>query len=447
LVTHFVNWSPDSKHLIIVDRRVREEPTGLFVLSVETGEKRSLITPPAKSIGDSDPAFSPDGRTLAFLRSPSHTVYDLYLLALFEDLRPQGEPRRLTFDNGWIYGAAWTPDGHEIVFSSDRLNAPRLWRIVTSGLAQPQPLALVGDDAFAPAISRQGQRLAYAHARGDREIWQVRVPDSGEKASPPSKFIPSLFDHFSPQYSPDGKKVAFTSRRSGSCEIWVCEADGSNAMQLTSLGGPPSERANWSPDGKKIAFQSRPEGQAEIFVINSEGGRPKRLTYEPADDVAPSWSHDGRWIYFGSHRTGIDQVWKMPAEGGTPVQMTKNGGIAAVESPDGKFLYYTKVRGITGLWRMPVESGPETQVLESLLYLNFAVRPEGIYFSPATGPSSIWPSFQILSFPSGKVKTIVQGATLGLEVRTMTVAPNGRSILYSRPGPEHSVLMLVENFQ
>src|SRR5205814_2966843 len=102
LVTHFVNWTPDSKHLIIVDRRVREEPTGLFVLSVETGEKRSLITPPAKSIGDSDPAFSPDGRTLAFLRSPSHMVKDLYLLALFEDLRPQGEPRRVTFDNGWI---------------------------------------------------------------------------------------------------------------------------------------------------------------------------------------------------------------------------------------------------------------------------------------------------------------------------------------------------------
>ncbi len=93
-----------------------------------------------------------------------------------------------------------------------------------------------------------------------------------------------------------------------------------------------------------------------------------------------------------------------------------------------------------------MESGPETQVLESLLYLNFAVRPEGIYFSPATGPS-IRPSLQILSFPSGKVKTIIQGETLGLEVRTLTVAPNGRSILYSRPGPEHSELMLVENFQ
>ena len=219
LVTHFLNWSPDSKHLIIVDRRVREEPTGLFVLSVETGEKRSLISPPAKSIGDSVPTFSPDGRTLAFLRSPSHTVHDLYLLAISEDLRPQGEPRRLTFDNGWIVGAAWIPDGHEIVFSSNRLNTPRLWRIMTSGLAQPQPLAFVGDDAFAPAISRQGHRLAYAHARGNREIWQVRVPDSGDKASSPSKFIPSLFDHFSPQYSPDGKKVAFTSRRSGSCEI------------------------------------------------------------------------------------------------------------------------------------------------------------------------------------------------------------------------------------
>jgi Tol biopolymer transport system component/DNA-binding winged helix-turn-helix (wHTH) protein len=444
-----LTWSPDSKQIIVVSRRVREEPTGLFLLSVETGEKRSLISPAAKSIGDRDPAFSPDGRTLAFIRSPSYGIGDLYLLALSEDFMPSGEPKRLTFDNRDVIGPAWTPDGREIVFSSDRLGTRHLWRLAVLGSAEPRLIAFVGDDAMAPAISRR--RLAYVQHRRHRDIWQVAVPGPGGIASPPVTLISSRSDHHNPQYSPDGKKVAFSSDRSGSHEIWVSDSDGSNGVRLTSFGGPVTDRASWSPDGKKIAFHSRPEGQAEIYVINSEGGRPQRLTYEQADDVAPSWSHDGKWIYFGSNRTGIHQVWKMPSGGGPAVQVTKNGGIVALESPDGKYLYYTKVRGFSSLWKVPVEGGPESEILESLFYVNFAVRPEGIYFIGKNGSSLVSSPLQLLSFTGGVVKTIVPREMLGEAERTLVdtfgVSPDGRSILFARWSSEERELVLVENFR
>ena len=449
--SRFLTWSADSKHLLIVERRTREEPTSLFMLTIETGEKRSVISPPTKSIGDADPALSPDGRTLAFIRSPSYDVGDLYVLALSEDLRPKGEPRRLTFDNRNTFGPAWTPGGREIVFSSTRLGIQRLWRIAVSGSAQPQLLAFFGEDGTIPAISLQKRHLAYVRGRSHRDIWQVAVPAPGDMGTLPVSFISSQFDQHNPQYSPDGKKITFTSTRSGSHEIWACDSDGSNALQLTSFGGPVTDRASWSPDGRRIAFHSRPEGQAEIYVINTEGGRPQRLTYEQADDVAPSWSHDGKWIYFGSNRTGVHQVWKIPAAGGTPVQVTKSGELLHSSRLTASYCTIPKVRGVTSLWKAPVEGGPESKVLESLFYLNFAVRQEGIYFIPETDSSAVR-SLQLLSFANGTVRTIVPRETLGEGARgqgidTLTVSPDGRSILFARWSSHGRELVLVDNFR
>src|SRR5215831_19316778 len=135
-----------------------------FLVSIETGEKRRLTSPPATLIGDISPQFSPDGHTLAFTREVDHGNGDLYLLSLSDVLKPLSEPRRLTSGN-WGVNPAWTVHGREIVFANRTRSG--LWRVAASALkgrpAEPKRLAFPSEDIYEPAIPRHGRRLAYTH--------------------------------------------------------------------------------------------------------------------------------------------------------------------------------------------------------------------------------------------------------------------------------------------
>jgi len=210
----------------------------------------------------------------------------------------------------------------------------------------------------------RGNRLVYVRQMANLNVWRRKF-DSLLAAGPSEKLISSTRFESGPQFSPDGSKIAFESTRSGAYEVWICRSDGSGLVQLTHFNshtGTP----RWSPDGQQIAFDSRAAGNADIYVIDSEGGSPRRLTSEPSGEVVARWSRDGRWIYFASDRTGDWEVWKMPSAGGSTAQVTRHGGFAAFESPDGKFLYYAKGLTAPGLWRIPTNGGEEVEIISSL---------------------------------------------------------------------------------
>src|SRR5262249_2733605 len=149
-----------------------------------------------------------------------------------------------------------------------------------------------------------GLLLAYTQIYADANIWRIETTQRASTSEgTATELISSSRQEDSPSFSPDGSKIAFASDRSGSPEVWVCESDGSNGLQLTNFGGPLTGSPRYSHDGKWIAFDSRPEGQSDIFVISAEGGKPRRLTSEDSTDVVPSWSRDDRWIYFSSNRS------------------------------------------------------------------------------------------------------------------------------------------------
>jgi Tol biopolymer transport system component/predicted Ser/Thr protein kinase len=439
----YLAWSPDGKFLVISDKASSNEPAGLFSLTVETGGKQRLTLPPAKWISDGDPAFSPDGHTLAFSRSSG----DLYLLDLSAGGVPIGEPKRLTFDNRGYFGPAWTADGRDIIFASGALGSRALWRMPAFGSGKPQRLPSIGEvgSHSQPAISRQGHRLAYTEAILDGNIRRVGVGPQG-KVSPPTSFISSTRLDSCPQFSPNGKRIAFSSARSsrpGSYEIWVCNSDGSGAQQLTSLGAEAGF-PRWSPDGERIAFDSNAERQFDIYVISANGEKPQRLTSDPSTDALPSWSSDGKWIYFRSDRTGESQVWKMPSGGGEAARVTQKGGAMALESPDGKSVYYMKTEGPSSLWKVPVGGGEETEVLASVAGRSFAVVDKGIYFISLPSSSSDH-LIQFLNLANGKINRVA--ATRESPPYGLTVSPDEQSFLYSEFDSSGSDLMLVENFK
>ena len=448
----YLGWLPDSKGIIFTHKDSSEHPVSLFLLRIASRETRQVTTAPPGSMGDSAPALSPDGSALVFSRMTSLGPGDLYFVTLSPDFSPVREPKRITFFNWRGAGAAWTPRGRMIVFSYDY----KLWKITLSrwgkSPGRPERIESVGNGGSSPAISRQGRRLAYvAGYGGPLNIWRAAILDWSKSAgksaagNAPADLISSTRSEFAPQYSPDGKRIAFESDRTGNLEIWTCESDGLNCTQLTSLGAQATGVPHWSPDGQRIAFYSRPEGKAQIYVINAEGGAAERLTNDSWENFFPVWSRDARWIYFASNRTGTDQIWKVPSAGGAPVQVTKAGGFACAESPDGKYLYYTRSKDPNAsLWKMPVEGGPETRVLEAVVLYNFAVTRRGLYYMFQPDPRAKTKLIQFLSFADQKTRMI---ASIKQDIYVgFSISPDERWLVYAASGPGSSNVMLVENF-
>ena len=426
-----LSWSPDGKLLAYSDRASLTEAASIFLLSLDSMEVRKL-TSTRRSRGDYNPEFSPDAKTLAFVRD-SQGVQSIYAIPVFA-----GDERALTSDTTQKWGLAWNPDGREIVFAQGQW----LWKVSLSG-GQPERLQF-GQDAVQPSIRRN--RLLYVQKTLNHGIWRRNL-NSPVSAGPADIFMSSTRMESGPQFSPDGSKIAFESTRSGAYEIWLSHSDGSGLMQLTHFSPALSGTPRWSPDAQQIVFDSRPAGNGDIFVIDSEGGSPRKLTTEPSNEVVPSWSRDGRWIYFASDRTGSYEVWKMPSTGGPPVQVTRHGGFASFESPDGKFLYYAKGLVIPGLWRVPANGGEEVEVISSLEaghWGYWAVVENGIYYLDMTTRPAI-AFFDINTHRITRVFDLEHPPAR--QDPGIAVSPDRKTILYTQLDALNTEIILVENFR
>ena len=455
----YLGWCLDSD-CVVVANSVGERGTALFTVSLDTGEQRQLTHFEGVS-GDTNPAISPDGKWLVFRRqSGGRWTGELYRLSLGLGLKPSGDPQRLTataLDAGY---PTWMPDGKAILFSTEAAEVRgSLWRITMSGPNAPERLPFVGEDGMMPVVSRpqpgRASRLVYVRSFQDSNIWRIQTSAPGAPASGlPVMAISSSRRESVPQLSPDGRRIAFGSDRSGTWEVWISDPDGSNAVQLT-LWETGAGAPGWSPDGEFIVFNGDSEEHGGIFVVSAAGGKPRNLTSHPGNYRRPSFSRDGKWIYFTSSRTGERQIWKVPSSGGEAIQLTSNGAFAAFESPDGRYLYYNQtMERPSPLWRVPSSSGVPVKVLDSVVLGAFAVIDRGIYYidRPSGDGGLLYndrPSgttrlqyFDLASRQSTTVANDLGNVYLGL-----TASKDGRTIFYSRVDSSLDDLMLVENFR
>ena len=222
---------------------------------------RPLITPPA-SHTDWGPAFSPDGKRIAFVRGAGGMPENLVVMDL-----ATGVLHTVVEQESFILGSpAWTPDGESLVFSSNR-EGSQLWVVSANG-GEPAQLEGTGEPVWHPAIAPVGDRLAFQKVTNPLNIWEV---DLASKNTQAPRVLVSSTDgtNVGAQFSPDGKKLAFMSDRTGSMEIWASNRDGSNAIQLTTVHFAGTPR--WSPDSKTIAFDVGWREHGAIFIV-----RPRR---------------------------------------------------------------------------------------------------------------------------------------------------------------------------
>ena len=441
-IDHYVplaglSWSADGKWLVFPDLSSPEGPFCLYAISTETGEKRKLTSPPATALGDGLPAFSPDGRILAFVRATTYDTSDIYVMPAQE-----GVPVRLTTAARRVWSLAWTPDSHELVFGSDREDETALWRISARGGVPRRVPDTSGGDALT-AVSCRLRQLTFTRLVTDENIWEAQVSGVGLRPKP-RRLISSTRGDSNPQYSPDGTRIAFASDRSGTWEIWVCGRDGSDPVRLTNFRHGGSGWPTWSPDGKRLAFDSTGAGGDEyhLFTVAAEGGPPQQLTVGPTLNAAPSWSTDG-WIYFESNRTDGFQVWKIPQSGGAAVRVTKHGGGRPAVSPDGKFVYYAK--GQDEVWRIPAAGGEETRLmagLEDVFHGRWAPVERGFYFVQRIGPNR---ALKFLDFDTGRTAEIMP-LDKPWGIFALSVSPDRRFVLYSQIDSGAHDLFMIENY-
>jgi eukaryotic-like serine/threonine-protein kinase len=469
--SRYVSWTPDSQYITFCPA----SHPGLYAISIATGERKLIADSINGKYFVSAGIVSPDGRRIALMgQHPG-----IFVMPISADLKPEGAATQVTPD--WpIVSPRWTADGSELVFIRSFGNAnmgtdTAMYRVSAEG-GTPRRLEFAGDNPWFLGIAPRGNRLAFTRLHRDTNIYRFPLESARGGRGPSSSALETPLISSSRRddmasYSPDGTRIAFLSNRTGPAEVWTAEADGADPEQVTSepewaeVSDP-----SWSPDGKSIAYSARPKADAPsgIFVVPASGGAAKQVTPADADSFRPTWSHDGASIYFSTivSATGSGDIWKVPAAGGTPVQMTHGGGYYALESPDGKWIYFLDLN--QPLRRMPAAGGDSTEVARTALTRisshgvpAIAVTAKGVYYLIATdqaqtasgdpkvtkktAASTQGGLIQFIGVDGGEPKTI---ATISRwPASGLSVSPDGKYLLYSQYDQSSAEIMLVENFK
>jgi eukaryotic-like serine/threonine-protein kinase len=377
----FPSLSPDGEYFVYA----RETASGnLDVYLQRVGGSNPINLTADSPVEDTQPAYSPDGKQIAF-RSDRDGGGIFLMGATGESVR------RLT-DFG--YNPAWSPDGREILVATEGISGPglrlsrsRLVR-VNVGTGQPRPIVLPGD-AVQPSWSPRGLRIAYwgvLPGNAERVIWTV--PAQG---GAPVRVTRDQYLNWNPVWSPGGDDLYYASDRSGSMNLWRVRID---ELSGRVLGRPepvttPSSSSfllSFSRDGRRILYtadeskanleradfdpinlrvtsgltpvtqgsravriiQPSPDGRwvvfdtaaprENLFVLRSDGSGLRQLTDDLFKNRLPSWSPDGKRILFYSNRSGTYQLWTVRPDGGgmERIIQTREPLYEPIWSPDGR---------------------------------------------------------------------------------------------------------------
>lgn len=220
-------------------------------------------------------------------------------------------------------------------------------------------------------------RIAYV-AINDGEVNPYRLYVADSDGYAPQRLLASKDPVMSPNWSPDGRKLAYVSFENGNSEIWVQDIYTGKRESISSFVGINSAPA-WSPDGKQLAISLSKDGNSEIYTYNIASKQYKRITNHTAIDTEPAWSTDGRMLLFTSDRGGRPQIYTKRIDSfSTPKRITWEGDYNAGASytPDGKSIIMVhRNRGIYHIARLDLATGFVDVLTDTFLDESPSVAP------------------------------------------------------------------------
>ena len=417
-----VAFSPDS-NFVYYSMAEKDGQSALFQAPALGGPSRRLIANAEKNV-----TFSPDGKTLAFIRNSAYLM--------LADAVDAGNVRQLAkaADGNRYINLAWSPKGDSIatVYFSQTDSNDHLSKVsIADGSEKPVEsnipwLRLRGvawlPDASALVISGRDVETQTS------QLWQIDQPSGATE-----RITNDLSLYTGATVTKDGKSVLSVQENYLS-NIWVASTDG-KPLKVTSELGRDEGMSGLAvaPDGR-MAYTVRVKGDQDIWTINSDGTGGRQITFNSKANFSPVYSRDGRFIVFVSTRGGGFDIWRMDSDGGNPVQLTRGPEADAdpFVSPDGKFVYYHALDNdrVSTIWRVPVEGGIPEQ-LTRFRSSKPIVSPDGKLFVCETreSESDPQPKLAVVAADGGQINTSLNLPSIARS-RTIRWSADGRGLIY-----------------
>lgn len=375
LFTPLVAWSPRGDRIAFTgDQGDAVGGAGLFLISPQGGPPQRLTQNSPQALPDHQPAWSPDGKRLAFARSdPVGGTRDLFELDI-----ASGNVTRLSREKlHYLHGISYAANGQDLIYATTQHDSRMLMRWDRRH-ARAVPLGLEGS---APAMGRDGQ-LVYALMRSHVSIGEVLLDGS---STAPRRLIGSVASDRQPDFNAAQRLLAFSSRRSGLPQIWTARLDGGQAQGLTRLAGRATAPA-WSVDGRRLAFVGHcgEQQRTGLCLLDTQGGQVRALAADGFLYGPPTWHGEHIWVSSnrGGKTTSDWQVWRFAADGsgGQTLGAAPAPAEASRVASDGRRVYYQPAGSSQLLALTPASGAMErlTVATEGAGLVDWTLHPEGL---------------------------------------------------------------------